>query len=396
MAERMQQPPGITQGDIGARYTRKRLSDEVYIGHYIKAGDRIRVRSTILTGVIASLTTVNLTIGGRVQGMDGDLVPFGDSFTFTADGVQTAQYIMAPEGYVVDLIVQSTSTGLTSGDLTVIVDIVQGVGSNAVAVGLLAYGYVYPAGLLGLNVSRNIGGGGGGMAIGGTVTSGTPGSVLFVGTGPVLAQDNTNLNWDDANNVLSVKNSTVRQTTVKLGPASGGLAQVEVQSTNDMQTLGSALYVEAADNGGALSGEFAGEEVVAVTNHTSGVLSVLRALRATAASNGGGGTVTTGVALNAAFNGGANFVTLIGLKVENVSGATNNVAIRTGTGMIDLGDVLKLPAVAIASLPATPALGMVEAVTDALTPIIGATVGAGGSAKALVWYNGANWTVIGV
>ena len=51
-------------------------------------------------------------------------------------------------------------------------------------------------------------GGGGGMSIGGTVTSGTVGSILFVGTGPVLAQDNTNLFWDDTNNRLGIGTST--------------------------------------------------------------------------------------------------------------------------------------------------------------------------------------------
>lgn len=45
---------------------------------------------------------------------------------------------------------------------------------------------------------------GGGMSIGGTVTSGTAGSVLFVNSGPVLAQDNTNFYWDDTNNRLSL------------------------------------------------------------------------------------------------------------------------------------------------------------------------------------------------
>lgn len=42
------------------------------------------------------------------------------------------------------------------------------------------------------------------MAIGGTVTSGTTGSVLFVGSGPVLAQDNANLFFDDTNDTLGV------------------------------------------------------------------------------------------------------------------------------------------------------------------------------------------------
>lgn len=47
-------------------------------------------------------------------------------------------------------------------------------------------------------------GSGGGMSIGGAVTSGTAGSVLFVNSGPVLAQDNTNFYWDDTNNRLSL------------------------------------------------------------------------------------------------------------------------------------------------------------------------------------------------
>lgn len=41
---------------------------------------------------------------------------------------------------------------------------------------------------------------GGGMSIGGTVTSGTEGSILFLGPSGILAQDNNNLFWDDTNN----------------------------------------------------------------------------------------------------------------------------------------------------------------------------------------------------
>jgi len=37
-----------------------------------------------------------------------------------------------------------------------------------------------------------------------TATSGTVGSVLFVGTGPVVQQDNANLFWDDTNNRLGI------------------------------------------------------------------------------------------------------------------------------------------------------------------------------------------------
>jgi hypothetical protein len=50
--------------------------------------------------------------------------------------------------------------------------------------------------------------GGGGMAIGGSITSATAGSVLFAGTSGVLQQDNTNLFWDDTNNNLGIGTNT--------------------------------------------------------------------------------------------------------------------------------------------------------------------------------------------
>ena len=48
------------------------------------------------------------------------------------------------------------------------------------------------------------GGGGGSMAIGGTITSATAGSVLFAGTSGVLAQDNANYFWDNTNKRLGI------------------------------------------------------------------------------------------------------------------------------------------------------------------------------------------------
>jgi hypothetical protein len=45
---------------------------------------------------------------------------------------------------------------------------------------------------------------GAGMAIGGSITSATAGSVLFAGAAGVLAQDNSNLFWDDTNNRLGI------------------------------------------------------------------------------------------------------------------------------------------------------------------------------------------------
>jgi len=49
----------------------------------------------------------------------------------------------------------------------------------------------------------------------------------------------------------------------------------------------------------------------------------------------------------------------------------------------------------VSALPTGP-VGRVFRVTDANSPSVGSTVTGGGAANALVWYNGTNWTVIGV
>jgi hypothetical protein len=60
------------------------------------------------------------------------------------------------------------------------------------------------------------------------------------------------------------------------------------------------------------------------------------------------------------------------------------------------GSVRVMTALTVATLPGTPLVGMIARVTNALTPAVGSTVVGGGAAYALVNYNGANWTVIGV
>jgi hypothetical protein len=52
--------------------------------------------------------------------------------------------------------------------------------------------------------------------------------------------------------------------------------------------------------------------------------------------------------------------------------------------------------VTVASLPSPPSLGMVRIVTDATSPTVGSTVAGGGAAKAMCWYNGTAWKVMGV
>lgn len=61
-----------------------------------------------------------------------------------------------------------------------------------------------------------------------------------------------------------------------------------------------------------------------------------------------------------------------------------------------IGSVEITTALTVATLPGTPVVGMMARVTDADSPAVGSTVVGSGAAAALVWYNGTNWTVIGV
>jgi hypothetical protein len=60
------------------------------------------------------------------------------------------------------------------------------------------------------------------------------------------------------------------------------------------------------------------------------------------------------------------------------------------------GEFELLAGVTVANLPSSPAVGMIRRVTNASSPAVGSTVAGGGSAAALVWYNGSAWRVIGI
>lgn len=61
-----------------------------------------------------------------------------------------------------------------------------------------------------------------------------------------------------------------------------------------------------------------------------------------------------------------------------------------------VGSVQIVTALTVATLPATPLVGMIARVTDSSSPTTGSTVAGGGAAAALCWYNGTDWKVIGV
>ena len=90
----------------------------------------------------------------------------------------------------------------------------------------------------------------------------------------------------------------------------------------------------------------------------------------------------------------------IGTEKGSAGGTARSMELQTdGTTRLTVdtvGSIQVATALTVATLPAAPVVGMVARVTDATAPVMGATVVGGGAAAALCWYNGANWTVIGI
>lgn len=131
---------------------------------------------------------------------------------------------------------------------------------------------------------------GGGMSIGGTVTSGTAGSVLFVGTGPVLAQDNSNFFWDDTNNRLGLGTSSPSYLLHLRG--SGVRTYIQDTSTSYAMLVAgnssnnSYFVTEIAAGGGVFTGSGAYSTVVGNSGNYSLHFATQGSLRATILGSG--------------------------------------------------------------------------------------------------------------
>jgi hypothetical protein len=92
--------------------------------------------------------------------------------------------------------------------------------------------------------------------------------------------------------------------------------------------------------------------------------------------------------------------TAVTLAAETAGTGADDIPLNltaAGAGTVKVNSVAEVVVSStVAGLPAAPAVGMLTRVTDATAPAVGSTVAGGGAAAALCWYNGANWTVIGV
>jgi hypothetical protein len=101
--------------------------------------------------------------------------------------------------------------------------------------------------------------------------------------------------------------------------------------------------------------------------------------------------ITVGGTQRWQFQGSSGNLRAVADNAVDIGGAADN----RPRDIYAAGTVSPGRGVTVAGLP-TPSTGMMARVTDATMPIVGSTVVGGGAAAALVWYNGANWTVIGV
>jgi len=174
---------------------------------------------------------------------------------------------------------------------------------------------VYDTTLGSLNVYNGtswiaLGAGGGGMAIGGSITSATAGSVLFAGTSGVLQQDNANFFWDDTNNRL-------------------GIGTASPSGILHLRSSQPQLIVETSE-----ASSFA--EVNVSVNPTSGANGYFRQYGNGASGTAFGLSVSNGTLL---FSNDSAYLLIGTLKAQNLVFGTNNAerARITAAGRLLLG-----------------------------------------------------------
>lgn len=189
-------------------------------------------------------------------------------------------------------------------------------------------------------------------------------------------------------------------TSIDLDDGTGDTLTLEVQNVTSPYTLrfpasdGSSGNVLVTNGGGDLSFASSLTGITAISG-----LSTLNALGALTINAGGG---NNNIILEPTGTG----LVQIGNNAPTSPALKDNVAVLE-TRVSDNSDYAEHAAAIFQSAKAytvgaganqlpSGIVGQICRVTDALAPAVGSTVVGGGAAAALCWYNGSNWTVLGV
>jgi hypothetical protein len=215
------------------------------------------------------------------------------------------------------------------------------------------------------------GGGGGGMAIGDSITSATAGSVLFAGASGVLQQDNANLFWDDTNNCLGIGTATpnaaalldLRSTTKGLQlPSMTNTQRDAVSSPPEGLIVYDNVFKQPMFRGQYSTWYFLYVPFVTASYFDSANLAF--------AEQGVNGSNKTTV------------------RAQDSLAADNTVTLPSQTGTVALAP----STYTVATLP-TSYTNRREFVSDANATTLGTVVAGGGSNRVPVNYDGTNWRI---
>lgn len=255
--------------------------------------------------------------------------------------------------------------------------------------------------------------------------------VVFVGTGLCLSEDATNFNWDNTNKrLLIISPSTTAFTSPLTIRTAANLSGIRIEGGNDNVGLEltntggsgrsySVLTTRGASGAGVGRLGFWDGTALAfrgvVTGAGNWILGAVYTERNYGFMVNTNASVGTMALVNPTAASGFTLVD-VGWDGANVSALTTRMRHRAGTAqsttnlhewqtvggvnVVAIGPTggVQTVAQAIGSLPTCVAglLGFDRAVNDALVPVLGNTVVAGGGAAAKVWCNGAAWTVVGI
>ena len=193
------------------------------VGTTTDSGEKLVVNGIAKVSGNVVLGTTALTGGGSAQWITTNGTSYGGGLISSVNGVAKAYYyydnnanaalvqgiagvgVQLWANNAVALSIATTGAATFSSSVTAS-SLIKSGGTSAQI--LAADGSVITAGTNITISGGTISSSGVSMAIGGSITSATEGSVLFAGTSGVLQQDNANFFWDDTNNRLGIGTTT--------------------------------------------------------------------------------------------------------------------------------------------------------------------------------------------